>query len=425
MPGAMAETKSHTGVAVEVKPLDYFEKITKSPDSALRAEWPVGPWPAPWFRGLHSWSMWFATEPGVSPMMAMYAPWVSVVMGLLEVFIMCCLTTEITMPVCTSYKGHGDCQNGMFCEVADRASHTVGGLCLDCKYSREGEHMNGDPLSAALAASAAIQCANDDPDSCDALNDRRVTIAAFIVGLVYLFIFPQSILKQMDQTANEELMFNYRVKKNEAALGWRASYGKLAYIFVTCIRNCVLPPVLAMTTAAFLAGSSTYGARGLTVAFLTFASILKIDQFFLYLFVHGRSFDDAAFKADLAEARKQAPFNGLSLAFLGRRFFGLGAIIYICIYTFDTHNVTEAIMGTTECNKVLDGMMYGALVLVALHGGTAVFAKPLLEDSALPKTAGTFAFLSVKAVIGVVMGGGIFLAMVQLAMALSKEVMYV
>ena len=82
-------------------------------------------------------------------------------------------------------------------------------------------------------------------------------------------------------------------------------------------------------------------------------------------------------------------------------------------------------MGTTECNKVLDGMMYGALVLVALHGGTAVFAKPLLEDSALPKTAGTFAFLSVKAVIGVVMGGGIFLAMVQLAMALSKEVMYV
>lgn len=67
MPGAMAETKSHTGVAVEVKPLDYFEKITKTPDSALRAEWPVGPWPAPWFRGLHSWSMWFATEPGVSP----------------------------------------------------------------------------------------------------------------------------------------------------------------------------------------------------------------------------------------------------------------------------------------------------------------------------------------------------------------------
>ena len=77
------------------------------------------------------------------------------------------------------------------------------------------------------------------------------------------------------------------------------------------------------------------------------------------------------------------------------------------------------------CTRTMDSLPRLALVLVALHGGTAVFAKPLLEDSALPKTAGTFAFLSVKAVIGVVMGGGIFLAMVQLAMALSKEVMYV
>ena len=35
----------------------YWQNWVYSRDPAQRAEWPVGPWPVPWFRGLHSWSM--------------------------------------------------------------------------------------------------------------------------------------------------------------------------------------------------------------------------------------------------------------------------------------------------------------------------------------------------------------------------------
>ena len=69
-------------------------------------------------------------------------------------------------------------------------------------------------------------------------------------------------------------------------------------------------------------------------------------------------------------------------------------------------------------------MMYGALLLVALHGATQAVAQPLLEDPS-PKTGGFYAGLAVKALIGVIMGCGIFLGMVELSFALAQHIFYV
>ena len=59
------------------------------------------------------------------------------------------------------------------------------------------------------------------------------------------------------QAANEDLLFAYRIKKHGAAIGWRATYAKMFFAVVKCIRNCVLPPALAMMTVAFLAGAKS------------------------------------------------------------------------------------------------------------------------------------------------------------------------
>jgi len=407
----------------------YWGQWLFAPDPAYRAEWPVGPWPVPWFRGLHSWSMWFSTDPKAGPGTSLGAPWVSVFMGLAEVFIMLVLAWEYMVPLCSGDNGHSDCPSGMFCSVADvldESGGPKGGICYDCEYARKGTDLWGKALEPAMTASAADYCIDDDPDVCDVLMYRRITVASYMIGIFYLLLFPMAIIRNMEKAANEELMLDYRLQKHGKALGWRAFYTLQVSYLSRCIRNCVIPPVLALTTATFLAGQQKFGAKTLTIAFVTFTSILRIDEGLLYLFVNGRSFDDAAFKADLADARKQAPFIGLSLAAVGRRAFGFLAVIYIFTMVNGLNSLSKALLGSSNCSNGPFTLMGAACLLVLLHGGTLAIGKPLLEKPKdEPITAAMLGILVVRAVGGVVMGIGVFVGMFYFTLELHGLVAYI
>jgi len=313
----------------------------------------------------------------------------------------------------------------MFCSAVPDPTHFFVGECVDCEFFREGTGLDGNALTAAVNASAAVHCADDLPDVCDALpGGRPLTYSAYVTSLVYLFIFPQAIISSMDKAASEFNLLEYRLRKHRAALGLRAAYAHYVSLLAACLRNCVVPPVLTVTVASFLTSKSSLSASLLTVAFIKFASILKIDILLLYLFVHGRQFDDTAFKADLAAARGEAPFSGVSLAFVGRRVYGALTIIFVTIMVYELPNLMPAIVGgRTDCNAIPLTYLYSGMLLVILHGGCSGATKVLLERPAGRSIDGALVALAIaKGIGGAALGAGLYYGGTRLVLTLHSAV---
>ena len=216
--------------------------------------------------------------------------------------------------------------------------------------------------SASVAEKARIHCADDIPDDCDFVEKTRVTVAGILVALAFMLIFPKAIIVEMENTATGRLLLEHRVKTK--VLGRTAPIVRTLAQGAISLREHALPPVLTLATASNLGAQASWTARGLSVAFVAFSSVLFFDRHILFLFVHPATFEDAAFKDAVKQSEDWASFSGISSGWLTRRAYGFFTMVYVALCLTSMKKLQLAFIGRTDCDVVADVYIYLSLILV-------------------------------------------------------------
>jgi len=236
--------------------------------------------------GVHTWSLCAATRVNSSCLGACFALVPSVLLLLLQCFVLHAMSLESLHPTCTR---NDNCRAGMWCAPSTGHEGVIRspGMCDDCKWAGnlEAQDYNNLPsrydadayavMTAASLEDAVAYCTSTDSDldRCDFLVNFReqLTLAPFVVLLATTCLVLLSLVADMDKQAQIADVFEYRVTHVAHGAG-TATFSEYLVTSVAWLifnlRKFVLPGVVVYTYAALLlAGTSATGVS-LPVSFV-------------------------------------------------------------------------------------------------------------------------------------------------------------
>jgi len=249
---------------------------------------------------VHNWSLCAATRAGSTCASGCCALVPSVVLLVVQCFVLHAMGFEALHPTCSS---NTDCLADMWCAPSHGLSGLTRtpGMCDDCVWASRLDSQDFDSLPSrydvdAYAALTAVDLAIDetlssaishcetrdsDPDRCDFIVDfhEQFTVGAYIVLVTTIFIMIAFLIKDMDRQVQVAEVFEHRIT-NVATTSTLTRFlitGTASLILN--LRRFVLPGVVVYTYAALVLAPTrdvslpvSYVLNGLVIGF-----VYKVD----------------------------------------------------------------------------------------------------------------------------------------------------
>ncbi|CAK0862532.1 unnamed protein product [Prorocentrum cordatum] len=257
--------------------------------------------------GIHTWSLCAATRANRSFCSAIAAMVPSIVLLVLQCFVLHAVSIDSLHPPCTN---NWDCHAGMWCAPSRGPGGytSTPGMCDDCKwanllsvqdYTNLHQRYDTDAYQAASSslAAAVSYCNAEDafPDRCDFVVDFRnqLTLGAFLVFFFVTWLVLVFYVVDMDKQTLITDVFAFRVEHVASFGPAQARVIQAVAWVIFNFRKFVLPGVVAYSFASLVLASPSLLGLSLPVCFvldgLAIGFVYSIDGVLAWALLDGKS----------------------------------------------------------------------------------------------------------------------------------------
>jgi hypothetical protein len=256
--------------------------------------------------GIHTWSLCAATRANRSFAGAISALIPSILLLVLQCFVLHAISVDSLHPPCTS---NAECHAGMWCAPSrSTGGFTMNpGMCDDCKWAgllnaQDYDNLYGYDADAYQAASGSLAnavayCNVDDihQDTCDFVVSfrKQMTVGALFVFIFVTWLVLLSYVVEMDRQTQITDVFEFRLKHISSFEFVQAEVIKAIGWLIFNFRKFILPSVVAYSYVSLVLATPSLMGLSLPVSFivagLAVGFVYNVDSFLAWALLDRKS----------------------------------------------------------------------------------------------------------------------------------------